>query len=212
MVDSLFADPYLAGVYDLWHPRELRDDYDFYLPRIMAAESVLDLGCGTGTLLADARSAGHRGRLCGLDPAPGMLDRARRRTDVEWLLADLPSTGFLAEFDLIVMTGHAFQAIVDDAGLRRLATSVQFALRLGGHFAFETRNPSARAWERWSPEHAVSVQGPDGGDVRITTNVITPFDGRTVTFAHTFAGAHQSLPQVSTSTLRFLDQAEWQAC
>ena len=173
----------------------------------MAAESVLDLGCGTGTLLADARSAGHRGRLCGLDPAPGMLDRARRRTDVEWLLADLPSTGFLAEFDLIVMTGHAFQAIVDDAGLRRLATSVQRALRPGGRFAFETRNPSARAWERWTPEHAVSLQGPDGREVRITTRIVTPFDGRTVTFAHTFARGHQSLPQVSTSTLRFLDQA-----
>jgi SAM-dependent methyltransferase len=207
MADSLFEDPYLAGVYDVWHPRGLRDDYDFYLPRIMAAEAVLDLGCGTGTLLMEARDAGHRGRLCGLDPASGMLDRARRRSDVEWVLGELPSVGYRGEFDLILMTGHAFQAIVDDRDLRRLAASVQRALRPGGRFAFDTRNPSVRAWERWTPEHAVSVHGPDGRDVRITTEVVAPFDGRTVTFTHTFTGAHESLPQVSTSTLRFLDPA-----
>jgi SAM-dependent methyltransferase len=82
MVDRLFADPYLAGVYDAWHPREVREDYDFYLPLIKAAGDVLDVGCGTGTLLTEARDAGHTGRLCGLDPALGMLDRARMRSDV----------------------------------------------------------------------------------------------------------------------------------
>jgi SAM-dependent methyltransferase len=207
MADSLFENPYLASVYDVWHPRELRDDYDFYLPRIMAANAVLDLGCGTGTLLVEARDAGHLGRLCGLDPASGMLGRAQRRSDIEWVLGDLPSVGYQGEFDLIVMTGHAFQAIVDDQDLRRLAASVQRALHPGGRFAFETRNPFARAWESWTPEHPVSVRGPDGRDVRIATEVVAPFDGRTVTFAHTFTGAHESLPQVSRSTLRFLDPA-----
>ncbi|MES0155181.1 methyltransferase domain-containing protein [Mesorhizobium sp. M0018] len=73
MVDHLFADPYLAAVYDAWHPRSARDDYDFYLPRILTADAVLDVGCGTGTLLHEARLAGHSGRLCGIDPAPGVL-------------------------------------------------------------------------------------------------------------------------------------------
>ncbi len=40
----------------------------------------------------------------------------------------------------------------------------------------------------------------------ITTRVIAPFEGRTVTFTHTFEGGHPSLPQVSSSTLRFLDE------
>jgi hypothetical protein len=35
--------------------------------------------------------------------------------------------------------------------------------------------------------------------------VIMPFDGQTETFTHTFSGEHPSLPQVSRSTLRFLD-------
>jgi len=35
----------------------------------MAAPSVLDVGCGTGAMLHEARQLGHVGRLCGLDPA-----------------------------------------------------------------------------------------------------------------------------------------------
>ena len=208
MVDVLFADNYLAGVYDRWHPRAVRDDYDFYLPLIMAAGSVLDVGCGTGTLLHEARSAGHAGRLCGLDPARGMLERARARSDIEWVLGDLPSTGWNDQFDLIVMTGHAFQAITTDADLRDFASAVAQALRPGGCFAFETRNPAAGAWERWRPENAVTVEGPDDQPVRITTDVVVPFDGRTVTFTHTFDGPHPSLPQTSRSALRFLGSAE----
>jgi SAM-dependent methyltransferase len=205
VVDQLFADPYLAAVYDAWHLRAVRDDYDFYLPHILAADAVLDVGCGTGTLLHEARRAGHVGRLCGIDPAPGMLSRARMRSDIEWVLGDLQSAGWTAEFDLIVMTGHAFQAIVGDQDLRNFMAAVRRALVPGGCFAFETRNPAVQAWERWTPENAVTVEGPDGFQVWITTEVIIPFDGRTVTFTHTFRGEHPSLPQVSRSTLRFLD-------
>lgn len=205
MVDQFFADPYLAAVYDAWHPRSVRDDYDFYLPRILTADAVLDIGCGTGTLLHEARQAGHSGRLCGADPAPGMLNRARTRTDIEWALGDLQSAGWTAEFDLIVMTGHAFQALVSDEDLRDFMAAVRHALVPGGCFAFETRNPSVRAWEHWTPENAVLVGLPDGSLVQITTEVVIPFDGQKVTFAHTFGGKHPSLPQVSLSTLRFLD-------
>jgi SAM-dependent methyltransferase len=205
MVDLLFSDGYLAGVYDAWCPRRLRADFDFYLPRVMAAGAVLDAGCGTGMMLHEARDAGHEGRLVGLDPAPGMLAQARRRGDVAWRLGDLASATWEDEFDLIVMTGHAFQAIVSDAELRASLVSVRGALAPGGRFAFETRNPAARAWERWRPENAVTVTAPDGGAVRITTRVTTPFDGRTVTFVHSFTGNSPALPLISKSTLRFLD-------
>lgn len=84
--------------------------------------------------------------------------------------------------------------------------AVKRALRPGGRFAFETRNPAARAWERWRPENATTVAMPDGR-VRVVTEVVAPFDGETVSFTHTFTGAHPSLPQVSRSTLRFLDEA-----
>jgi SAM-dependent methyltransferase len=211
MADTLFADAYLAGLYDIWHPRSVRDDYDFYLPHIMAAEAVLDAGCGTGTLLHDARGAGHIGRLVGLDPAEAMLALARRRTDIEWVLGDLQSAAWDGAFDLVVMTGHAFQAIIADEDLRGAVAAVRRALKPGGRFAFETRNPAARAWERWRPENAATIIDAEGRPVRITTEVVAPFDGETVSFIHTFTGGHPSLPQVSRSTLRFLDPAALQS-
>src|ERR1700728_4535460 len=107
MADRCFTDSFLAAVYDTWHPRDRRDDYDFYLPNIMSANAALDVGCGTGALLHEARQRGHSGRLCGLDPAVGMLERARLRPDIEWVLGELRSASWDSEFDLVVMTGHA---------------------------------------------------------------------------------------------------------
>jgi SAM-dependent methyltransferase len=159
MVDLLFADAYLAAVYDVWHPRSVRDDYDFYLPLLMSAASVIDVGCGTGTLLADAPRPGHRGRLCGLDPAPGMLERARQRGDIDWVLGELGSAPLTQHFDLAVMTGHAFQAIVTDDELSLFVAAVKRTLAPGGLFAFEIRNPEARAWDSWRPQNAVTVTG-----------------------------------------------------
>ena len=79
MADELYADAQLAALYDRLYPRSA--DFGFYLPLIMAAERVLDVGCGTGALLHEARRCGHAGRLCGLDPADSMLAQARSRGD-----------------------------------------------------------------------------------------------------------------------------------
>ena len=116
MVDYLFSEPRLAELYDTFCAG--REDFGFYLPLVMSAESVLDVGCGTGELLRLARGAGHTGRLCGLDPAEAMLEQARKRPDVEWVHGDLSSVDWHREFDLIVMTGHAFQVLVEDDQLR----------------------------------------------------------------------------------------------
>src|SRR4051794_40640049 len=110
MVDRLFSDVNLARLYDALC--EDREDFGFYLPLVMSAESVLDVGCGTGVLLRRAREAGHEGRLCGLDPADAMLAQARGRQDIEWVLGDLSAVGWDREFELVVMTGHAFQVFV----------------------------------------------------------------------------------------------------
>lgn len=43
-------------------------------------ESVLDIGCGTGTLaIAAARRVGASGKVCGVDASPEMLSRARKK-------------------------------------------------------------------------------------------------------------------------------------
>jgi SAM-dependent methyltransferase len=208
MPDRLFSDADLAALYDAMCPRETRDDFDFYLPMIMAAKSVLDVGCGTGALLHEVRDAGHVGRLVGLDPAPGMLAQARRRADIEWVEGDLVSAGFEDAFELIVMTGHAFQVLLTDDDLRAALAAARRALTADGRFAFETRNPAAREWERWRPDQAKSVTGPDGAEVRVAREVVAPFDGRTVSFTHTFTSPAWARAQTSRSTLRFLGAPE----
>ncbi len=209
MADLIFADADLAALYDAMNPG--REDYDFYRPMVMGAASVLDVGCGTGSMLHAARDAAHKGRLCGLDPAPGMLAQARRRADVEWVLGDLGSVQWDAEFDLVVMTGHAFQVFIEDDALRYALARIHSALRPGGRFAFETRNPLARAWELWETEARDTVDGPQGEKVRMSRKVTTPYNGRVVSFSHTFQSASWDAPRVSHSTLRFIGKADLDA-
>lgn len=166
---------------------------------------MLDVGCGTGRLLRRASVDGHRGRLVGLDPAAAMLVEARRRdTEVEWVLGDLRTRDWCAEFDLVVMTGHAFQVLVCEEELRTSLRAVRRALRPGGRFVFETRNPAARAWETWTPEGARTVTGVDGDAVRVSHDVEGPVAGDRVTFTETYACDSWPAPAVSRTTLRFL--------
>ncbi len=203
MADRLFSDAVLAALYDRFCAD--RADLDFYLPLVMSATSVLDVGCGTGALLHRARDAGHSGRLCGLDPAEGMLKQARKRSDVEWVLGDLGSVDWKREFDLVVMTGHAFQVLVGDDEIHRSLAAIRCALTYDGRFAFETRNPLIRAWETWTSENGVDIIDQTGMPVRLTHAVDIPVNGNTVSFTSIFNSPSWDQPQLSRSTLRFVD-------
>jgi SAM-dependent methyltransferase len=205
MVDRLFSEKSLAALYDVMHPPGQRADFAFYLPLIMSAPAALDVGCGTGALLREARARGHRGRLCGLDPAEGMLAQARQRADIEWILGDLASLARTGEFDLIVMTGHAFQVLIEDDEVRASLAAVRSALTRQGRFAFETRNPLARAWESWTTKEPEEIADGPAAGTRAACKVTAPFDGRTVSFTYTFTHPGWSRPEISHSTLRFLD-------
>ncbi len=204
MADHLFEEPKLAELYDLFSPSAARDDFGFYLPLLMSASSVLDVGCGTGALLGLARSAGHTGQLVGIDPARGMIDQARKRPDIEWIHGELDSSTFSQEFELAVMTGHAFQVLIEDEEIVNALTGIKSLLNENGRFAFETRNPLARAWEHWSSEYSGHVIDGSGSriDVVCSVNEIEP--GETVRFSHTFSCSDWSRDEVSHSRLRFL--------
>jgi SAM-dependent methyltransferase len=189
-----------AAWYDVLNPWGPSDD--FYLDLVMAAGSVLDVGCGTGALLHRARDAGHPGRLCGLDPDPAMLDQARARSDIEWVLADAASAAWDREFDLAVMASHAFQELVGDDELRRSLRAIRAALRDGGRFAFETRHPQARAWEGWNT--SFEARNPDGDVARVSYQ-LQGVTGELVRFTETLSGRWWDRPQVQHGALRFLD-------
>ncbi|UXY29703.1 class I SAM-dependent methyltransferase [Streptomyces sp. HUAS TT20] len=204
MVDHSFADLSLAALYDRLNPWGAGDD--FYLGLVNSADSVLDVGCGTGQLLRRAHKDGHPGRLMGLDPAAAMLVQARRSAPaVEWVLGDLRTRLWDNEFELVVMTGYAFQVLVDDDELRLCLRAVRSALTDAGRFVFETRNPAARAWEGWTPDRVREVTGADGTVVRVWHEVQGGPVGGRVTLTETYEGDGWARPLVSRATLRFLD-------
>jgi SAM-dependent methyltransferase len=143
-----YGDEQLVGLYDLDNPDG--DDHAYYraLADASDARKIVDLGCGTGLLTRTLARAGRT--VTGIDPSRTMLDYARRTpSSVTWVEGDhraLPSTG---DVDLVVCTGNTLMHIAD---LPAAANSVAAALRPGGVFAFESRNPSARAWESWTRE------------------------------------------------------------
>src|SRR3546814_10383004 len=87
-------------------------DFDFCRRLAAEAKSVLDLGCGTGEL-AVALSEGCD--VVGVDPAPAMIEVARRRPGgdrVTWIEADARDLRLGRRFDLVLLTGHAFQVFL----------------------------------------------------------------------------------------------------
>lgn len=197
-----YADVEDARLYDVqnaWGPSD-----DFYLGLVTAAGAVLDVGCGTGTLLKRARREGHRGRLVGLDPGAGMLAVAREEPGVEWVAGTLRPGAYDAEFDLVTMTGHAFQELRADAEVRDLLGGMRDAVRPGGRVAFETRNPAARGWEAW---HGAAFEVEyEGATVRVSYEVLA-VEGDLVTFTETTDGGRWD-HQVDRATLRFLGRPE----
>ncbi|SAL17647.1 methyltransferase type 12 [Caballeronia cordobensis] len=162
-----YDDPRLVALYDTLNP--FADDTAFYLALAQSARHVVDLGCGTGLLACELAKRGHR--VTGIDPSPHMLSVARARAHgdtVTWIEGDASALPFVGAADLLVMTGHVAQVFLDDAALAATLAAARRAVRPGGAIAFESRNPSARAWEHWTPERSARrVVAPDGRAVDV---------------------------------------------
>ena len=206
MVSASYSDPRLAALYDAMNPPG--PDTDFYLG--LAGDAplrVLAVGCGTGLLACELAARGHR--VTGADPAPAMLDIARRRPGggaVRWIEADAASLPPAGQFDLVVMTCYVFQLFLGDGDVRAALRGVRRCLAPGGRFAFETRNPTARAWETWNPrdtrEHVTA-----GGVAADVWYDIRSVDGELVTFETCYRFARGETITVP-DTLRFMGQGQ----
>ena len=81
------------------------------LAHLTPGEAVLDVGCGTGSLAIVAkRQVGPTGMMCGIDPSPAMIARARSKaskagTDERFETAVAEALPFLAaQFDVVLST------------------------------------------------------------------------------------------------------------
>ena len=150
--DAAFADPRLAPLYDIFD--DDRSDLHVYAAIVeeLGAQSVLDIGCGTGSFAVLLAARGVD--VVGVDPAVASLDVARAKPGAErvrWLEGDATTLPPLA-VDLATMTGNVAQAIVEPDDWSGTLASIHEALRPGGCLVFETRDPARRAWEEWTPE------------------------------------------------------------
>jgi len=152
----------IVALYDQVNPDGPDHDYYRSLAQRPETRRILDLGCGTGILTVTLATEGKE--VFGVDPSPAMLNYARQRQDadkVTWVDGD-SGTVRHGLFDLAVMTGNVAQHIPDPQWTQTLA-DLRKCLTDGGVLAFESRNPSRRAWEAWNeaqPEHTDTQFGP----------------------------------------------------
>ena len=151
----------IAEIYDA--ANSLESDGEFYLslagPR---PHSVLDLGCGTGTLCCAFAEHGHH--VTGVDPAAAMLAVAKRKRHadkVEWVEAPAQDFRSPRRFDLIIMTGHAFQVLLTDSDALAVLETMRRHLNQQGRVVFESRNPGLDWANEWS-ERQHSIHLPSG--------------------------------------------------
>jgi len=147
----LYTSPAFARFYDL--ENGWANDFAFCMELAENADTVLDLGCGTGEL---ATALARTCVVTAVDPARAMLDIARARdTDnrVTWVQADARTLRLNHKFDLITLTGHAFQVFLTDADQLAVLRTIAAQLATKGRFIFDMRNKAARVWEGWINNH-----------------------------------------------------------
>jgi 2-polyprenyl-3-methyl-5-hydroxy-6-metoxy-1,4-benzoquinol methylase len=189
----------IAEIYDIANPRAQNTDFYLSLAGVRPCD-VLDLGCGTGTLCCALAERGHW--VTGVDPAAAMLAVARSKPHaekVEWVESFAQSYKSNRRFDLIVMTGHAFQVLLTDTDALAVLQTMRSHLKERGRVAFETRNPRVDWAAEWAARPPL-VRTLPGGQL-FETLEITGSDGEFISFQTCYRFPHVTL--TTSSTLRF---------
>jgi SAM-dependent methyltransferase len=175
----------------------------------IGGRSVLDLGCGTGTFAVLLAARGIE--VVGVDPAAGSRAVARAKPGaqrVQWIHGDARSVPARARVDVVTMTGNVAQAIVDESDWAATLRGAYAALRPGGYFVFETRNPAFRAWQDWNRDSSYRVTHiPGVGTVQTWVDLLG-IDGPPVSFRWTYVFASDGQTLTSDSTVRFREGDE----
>ena len=211
MADAIFEHPRLAAIYDALDPD--RSDLKAYVDIAdeLNADSVVDVGCGTGTFAL--LLAGRGLEVTGVDPAAGSLAVARSKPGAErvrWVHGDATSLPPL-QVDLATMTANVAQAIVDPLDWEATLRSLYAVLPPGGYLVFETRDPAYRAWEQWNRSASYSrTEIREVGRVESWVEM-TDVSGPLVSFRGTWVFASDGQVLTSDSTLRFRERDEVEA-
>ncbi len=129
-------------------------DDEFFLELLskINAKKVADLGCGTGRLTIHFAKAGYQ--ITAIDPNEEAIEQAKNKecpNEVSWIVGDSTSLQTNA-YDAVIMTANVAQVFLTQESWQKLISDVYRALKSGGHFIFDTRNPLAKAWEQWEKD------------------------------------------------------------
>jgi ubiquinone/menaquinone biosynthesis C-methylase UbiE len=207
--DAIFAHPRLAALYDVVD--DDRSDLDAYAGMVheFKASTVLDLGCGTGTLACRLAQQGIQ--VIGIEPAASSLEVARRKpgaSAVRWIEGDTSQVPPFLSVDLAMMTANVAQVFVDDDDWQRTLEAIARSVRVGGWLVFETRDPGQRAWRRWTKELTVRRFDTTVGGAFTTWTELVAVEEPLVTFRHVFVFDRDGATLTSESTLRFRTREE----
>jgi SAM-dependent methyltransferase len=206
-LDQHYVDPRLVELYDSENPRGIDTEFYIKLAEDLKPKVIIDLGCGTGLLARELASAERQ--VIGVDPSPAMLAYARRQpgaNKVQWLEGDSSALGN-RDADLVVMTGNVAQIFLEDSEWDTTLRDIHSALKVGGHLAFESRNPEDKAWERWNRESTFQQIVSAYGMITSWLEVVKVGDNKVSFKGHNiFESTGENV--VVTSELRFRSQAE----
>ena len=203
-----YADPDLVALYDLEGRRG--DEASFYLPPAFARRlRILEAGCGTGWFAHLLARQGHQ--VTGLDPAPNMLAAARAKPgahSVTWIEGDMRAFSVPDRFDLIVLTGHAFQVLEADPDIAAALACFERHLAPGGWLTFESRNPLAEGWRAWTREQSMmTLEHPHLGPVEAYWTGQPSAEPEIIDAVAHYHFTRTGNRKISRSRLRFAPQA-----
>jgi len=217
-----YQDPQIAAIYEMANP--LAEDGEFFLSLAGTHScSVLDLGCGTGTLCCALGERGHR--VTGVDPAAAMLAIARSKPyaeHVEWIESSAQEYRSQRRFDLVIMTGHAFQVLLCDNEMLAALETMQRHLKEGGRVAFESRNPHVDWVGAWTGRsrvlsdgqitETITITGAEGEFISFQTSYVTPGGTLTTNSTLRFPSREHVLDLITRSGLMVRDVfGDWSA-
>ena len=113
--------------------------------------------------------------MVGVDPAAAMLDVARNRpggSKARWIEADARTVRLNQKFDLVLLTGHAFQVFLTRRDRASVLKTIASHLNENGRFIFDTRNPLIEDLETWKPDATRSTfEHPELGTIELWNDV-----------------------------------------
>ncbi|MDN5735696.1 MAG: class I SAM-dependent methyltransferase [Brevibacterium aurantiacum] len=203
MNDS-YHDARCAAVYDVFEGLE-RDDLDVYAAMVeeFEATSVVDIGCGTGTLAAMLADRGLK--VIGVDPSALALDVARTKAGadrVSWIHGTAPELPPV-QVDMAFMTANVAQVFLTDQQWSETLRAIHRCLRPGARLVFESRDPKVRAWEGWTKGKTYSTADIAGEGQVESWVQLESVDGEFVNFTGVTIFGSDATRVEEASTLRF---------